>query len=158
MKTIFTVIISLTLLIPMGGVAFAHTSEADATGVLQEGDTLDLIGHMSEEMMGEEAHMRMEELMTKLITGDLSSEEQEEMIAIMQDAEMGSGAMMMMMQMMGPQTGGAVAFGTGGMMGTGGSMEFGGTLYFTYWITILLVWAVLILGIAALWKWLSKGR
>jgi len=163
MKTTLTLIISLVVLPLFGNIALAHTGETGATETLQEGGALDLMEHMSEEMMGRDAHIRMEELMTKLIAGDLSSEEQDKMIAIMQDAEMGSGAMIMMMQMMGLQMmNDSVALGSSGMMGSGGMMGgsfgVGGTPHASYWITMSLVWAVLMLGIAALWKWLNKGR
>ena len=157
MKIILTLILSLAVLPLFGGIALAHTGELDATEVLQEGDTLDLMEHMSEEMMGRDAHIRMEELMAKLIAGDLSQEEQDEMVSIMQDADMGSGAMLMMMQMMGPQMmNDTAALGGSGMMG--GSFGVGGAPYISHWITMLLTWTLLILGIAFLWKWLNKGR
>ena len=157
MKITLTLILSLVVLPLFGGITLAHTGGVDATEVSQEGNTLDLMEHMSEEMMGKDAHIRMEELMTKLIAGDLSHEEQDEMVSIMQDADMGSGAMIMMMQMMGPQMmNDSAALGGGGMMG--GSFGAGGTPHAGYWITMSLMWAVLVLSIAALWKWLNKGR
>lgn len=157
MKITLTLILSLVVLPLFGSIAIAHTGEVGSTEVSQEGDTQDLMEHMSEEMMGTDAHIRMEELMTKLIAGDLSEEEQDEMISIMQDADMSSGAMMTMMQMMGPQMiNGSVALGSNGMMS--GSFGVSGSPYVSYWITMFLIWVLLILGIVALWKWLNKGH
>lgn len=42
--------------------------------------------------------------------------------------------------------------GFGGMMGYG----WGGA-GFVFWVTTLLVWAVLVLLIVALWRWIQRG-
>ena len=40
--------------------------------------------------------------------------------------------------------------------GFGGMMGYGGGVSFFFWVTTLLVWAVLVLAIIALWRWISK--
>lgn len=105
--------------------------------------TVDAMEQMEESMMGAENHERTEALMDKMFAGNLALTEQEEMIGLMRDSMVGPGAMNMMTRMMMPQMMAGYRYGFGGF----GSI---------FWVTIILIWAVLVLAIVALWRWIKK--
>jgi hypothetical protein len=111
---------------------------------------------LEEEMMGEENHERMEELMGRMFSGNLSVQDQQELIGFMNDGMTGQGAQNMMMRMMMPRAmHGYLGFdssGSGLMHGTS-SIRIGS---WVTWVTMILVWALLVLGIVALWRYLNK--
>jgi hypothetical protein len=151
--TIYTAILSFVL----AGVAFAHTDSDTANPMEQMmrqmmGDrTFETMEKMEDQMMGEENHARMEELTNRMLAGNLSPDEQNEMTQMMQDKTAGTGMMTMMMSMMMPQM-----MQNAGFSGPGGMMGFSNTGNSVYWITVILIWAVLVLAIIALIKWLTK--
>lgn len=132
-------LVSLVALTP--SLAFAHSGD-----VTDESPGIEMMQVMEDHMMGDAQHERMEELMDRLFEGDLTVEEQQEMIQIMQDPEAGPGAMTMMMRTTNPQWS---TWHGNGMMGLGTNPS-------VYWITVILVWTLIISGIIAIWRWLSK--
>lgn len=103
---------------------------------------------MEDHMMGDEQHERMEALMDKLLEGTLTETEQQEMIQLMQDPETGPGAMTMMMRSMNPQWN---RWYGPGMMGFQTNTA-------TYWITMMLIWVLLVMGIVVLGKKLNTKK
>lgn len=161
----------------MPGLTLAHgenveTSRYQIMRRMMGTSTLELMEQVEEQMMGKEGHERMESLMDKLIAGNLSAEEQKEIIDFMRDVNVGPGAGSMMMRMMMPvmvQNLGLISGAAGGeipvlgfgamMAGFPGMMGYGlGIFPWVFWITTLLVWTALVLLIAVLIRWLSGKR
>lgn len=163
---IFPYIIILLILFAGVRAAFAHVDSDSETQMEQlmrrmMGErTLEAMEEMEEQMMGAQNHERMEELMNTMLAGTLSSEEQKEMIEMMRDTSAGPGAMNMMMRMMflrGLENSGALSLGGYGMMeGMGNPIWLRTGFQWTFWITVILMWAFLALGIIALWRWITK--
>ncbi|MBI4049661.1 MAG: hypothetical protein HY395_02480 [Candidatus Doudnabacteria bacterium] len=113
-------------------------------------NSVEVINEFEEQMMGAEKHEQMEAYMEKMFAGTLNAEDQKEMFELMK-SNVGANNMMMrgmMGQMMSN-------FGQGsdrGMMKGFGWITFS----WTYWITLVLTWLLLGLGIAALWRYLKK--
>lgn len=153
------IITALLLMAPLS-FAFAHTGDSD--GVSQHdvlmrqmmGDpAFEAMEAIEEQMMGAENHERMEELMDKMFAGILTAAEQNEMIDVMRDTRIGPGATNMMMRMMFPWVAQGGGFGTmtdWNMMG--GLSGFS----IVWWVTVILVWTVLMLAIIALWRWIKR--
>ncbi|OHA46375.1 MAG: hypothetical protein A3A80_03370 [Candidatus Terrybacteria bacterium RIFCSPLOWO2_01_FULL_44_24] len=128
----------------------AHQSMTDNSFMRQMmgQQTLYSMEQMEDQMMGDANHERMEELMDKLFAGTLSSEEQSEMTAMMQNQQTGAGAMLGMMGMMTSRMMQNAGIGNSSMMGFNYPMNvWGGT-----WLYSLLLFVWLVVGIlAAIW-------
>lgn len=146
MKKIFSVIFVSTILF-FGLNVFlvsAHQSRTGLAAQMMGKRTFETMERMEEQMMGTQNHERMEELMDKLLVGDLSAAEEQEMIKFMQDVKMGPGAANMMMRTTASQMmEGRDNFGYGGMMGWG-MMGGSGSLY---WLSLLTVIVWLVVGV-----------
>lgn len=149
--TMYAILISLVF---STGIVAAHTDSGAANPMettmrqMMGDQTFEAMEEMEHQMMGEENHAQMEKLMNKMFAGNLSQVDQQEMTRMMQDIMAGPGAMTMMMRMEMAQMMQNAGFGSG--------FGFGATSHWSYWITILLVWIVLILAIVALVRWLTK--
>ena len=144
MKSILTSLFVIAVILSANPVLAHSDSPSDPAS------TIEIMQQMEDVMMGDEEHERMEELMTNLINGDLSESEQQEMIRIMQDEMSGPGAMSMMMRGTSPFFSQTRSPGFG-MMGFGYGLGLN-------WITMILIWILLLSGIIAIWKWLSKKK
>ncbi|OGE81394.1 MAG: hypothetical protein A3H72_00805 [Candidatus Doudnabacteria bacterium RIFCSPLOWO2_02_FULL_48_8] len=153
-KTI--IFISLLAVLTFAYAAQAHMPNASSPRnvMMQQmlgSDSVEVINDFEEQMMGTATHEQMESYMEKLFAGSLSAEDQKQMFELIK-SNVGANNMMMrgmMGQMM-------ANFGQGadrGMMRNFGS--FGPT---GYWITMVLIWVLLALGIAALWKYLFPAQ
>lgn len=157
-------ILVFSLLAVIGaGAASAHMVDGERRGMMEQmmgTDALEAMEAMEDEMMGAERHERMEEFMDKLFAGKLTAAEQQEMVAMMRDREAGPGATTMMMRMMMPEMmQNAGLLGSGGTwVGRGDMMDSWGAggLGFVFWVTTILIWILLGLGIIALWRWIQR--
>lgn len=150
MRHIIITIMVLSATLLASGVVLAH-SDTQGTNPMETmmrqmmGDSaFNTMEDMEHQMMGEENHAQMEELMNKMLAGNLSQNDQQAMTRLMQDTMAGPGAMTMMMRMMMPPM----------MQNTG--FVFGIPFHWSYWVTIVLFWIVLLLAIAALIRWLTR--
>lgn len=137
---------------------------ASAHGPAQFGDAEGGAGMMryieDQALQDDATHDKMEALMNKMMAGTLSETEAGEVMQFMQGQP---GAFGMMMNRLGSEAlmrKGAQS-GFGGMMGAGGMMSSGwmgnmAGLYWSYWITIVLLWIFLGLGTYALWTWIGR--
>lgn len=108
----------------------------------------------------DELHEQMETFMEALFDGELTDEQEAQMLEWMNSDEYQPAMMSMMMRgMMGSglesgwNTSGSTWPGAGMMGSVGyGSWWIGG------WVTMVLIWGFLILGIAAFWKSLNRTR
>lgn len=145
MKTAAIFTIALITIFPIFTFAHSGSSTSPMESMMRQmmGDNaLNTMEQMEDQMMGNQRHERMEELMNKMFVGNLTQNEQREIIQMMQDSKMSPAAMTMMMRMMMPQ-----------MMQNAG---FRPILLWSSWVTNILVWVALALAIAALIKWLTK--
>lgn len=147
-KLVFTLSI-LLLIIPI--VVSAHAGEAttDFTEV-QTGS--EMMRYIEDQALGEELHEEMENLMVKMMAGNMTEAEAGRMAELM---EQHPGPQSMMMgRMMGANF--EQGFGNQGMMGFGGFMG-GGGLWSLIMVLISLMWlAIGALAIVWLWKQVSK--
>jgi hypothetical protein len=147
MKKSLFIIIFLFLAAPL--FVGAHSDSADgATGM-----GFMMMRSIEDRALGDELHEEMEDLMIKMMSGKMSDTETERMIELMEMYPGPHGMMMNRLEV--PNSNSGQAFGFSGMMGPSIMGFFGGAAVF-WWITQLLVWAVLILVIISLVKWVSK--
>lgn len=153
MKNLFLALSSLLLLIFLPVAALAHTGED--TESAHPG--MRMMHEIEDEALGDDLHEEMENLMVKMMNGTMSEGESTRMRELMEEHP-GPGALMMnrlgLLGGAGMQAHNSRGF--GGMMGGGMMTGFGGVMLF-WWINQLLVWAVLILLIIALAKWIRKN-
>jgi len=154
MKKIFFIASILLLLLPL--ITSAHMNEGQALGQQLLGqNTFETMLAMEDQMMGSN-HERMEELVEKMMQGTLISGEQQEMVQLMRDNQIGVAANLMMMRMAMPrmmQNAGLSGLGAGWMMNYG----FGPNTSLFVWITLVLIWATLLLAIMGLLRYLKKN-
>ncbi len=144
---IYSGIIILILLLVVVAPSYAHTGNSPRDNFMRQmmvDNAFETMEEMEEQMMGSVDHERMGELMDKLLTGTLSSIEQNEMIGLMRNGAAGPGAMNMMMRMMTSQMM-MRNWGLGMMGWSGGFTALGilGTLTWLVWFTVgilLIVW------------------
>ncbi len=132
-------------------------------GRMMGSETLSLSEDIEEEMMGEDAHERMEQLMIKFLDGDLSTSEQTEFMQMLNDDTVGPASQMMMTRMMMPNGMQNLGVGTAAdyswMQQMMQNVNQGVTAWaWAFWFTIILVWTVLILAIFALARWLTHKK
>lgn len=153
-------VVAVAAFLAASGFASAHT----AAGPMREQmermmgqEALSAMEELEEAMMGLSDHERMEELMAKLFAGTISGGEMDTLAGMMQDARIGPGGATMMARGMMGQMAASGGLGGIGMMGPWGMAGYGwGGVAWAFWITTILVWILLALGIAALWRWLNR--
>lgn len=139
----------LLLMTPLSFVS-AHASSGNSmmgsdswdTNMMQFEDTL---------VEDDELHEQMEQYVQAMLDGELTDEQETQMLEWMFSDEYQPAMMSIMMRSIidDDENEGDVHDEMMGSWGYGGIMSFG-------WITMILVWAFLILGIAAFWKTLSS--
>lgn len=153
MKKLFLTFIALLFIFPIA--VGAHTNSTENTF----GPGYMMMQNIEDEVLGDELHEEMESLMIKMMQGTLTDTEEGRLIELMQEYPGPHGMMM-----------GRLAYSDccdgdgwfsqnrfGGMMMGPGMMDaFGGGLVIFWWITSILIWAILILVIIALVKWVRK--
>ncbi|PIR97476.1 MAG: hypothetical protein COT91_01135 [Candidatus Doudnabacteria bacterium CG10_big_fil_rev_8_21_14_0_10_41_10] len=163
MKKAILVVASLSLIIP--GVALAHG------GTMMDfesaDDNFDMMRYVEDQVVGDEVHEEMEDLMIKMMSGEMTQDETQRMVELM-DEYPGAGGMMSA-RMMGSgmlarhsqlwTDGGGMGGGNGfGMMGGFGMMPgfgFAGANIFSWLISLvwLAVGALLVVFLAKkIWK------
>ena len=145
MKYIFIFVLSLAALAP--GVSLAHGTMMDF-GSLQTGPAM--MEYVEDQaLQNDELHEEMEDLMVKMMTGELSEQEANRMVALMDEYP---GPMNMMMNRMN------ITGGNWSMMQRFHSGVSGGGAFFLWFIPLLwIVWLVVgILAIVWLWKQIQK--
>lgn len=113
-------------------------------------ETLDSSQDIEDGLMSGNA-TRMRQLMAKMISGELTAENQQEMLKLMQDPKIAAGSAMMMSNMMSSKMMSVAQ--TDSQKGVQDRMH---KTWAVHWITVGLLWAALILCIAALVKYLKK--
>ena len=145
-----TVIIAAMAFLSVAFVASAHMPNASSprNAMMQQTlgeDATEVINDFEEQMMGTERHEQMEAFMEKMFAGTLSAEEQKAMFALM-GSNVGANNMMMRGMM-------------GQMMSNFGNNNSGWGMMNRVsgfsWVTPLLFWVLLALGIAGLVKYLK---
>lgn len=154
MKKISSIIVLLLLLAAFPASAHMGQVQSKDDAVMRQmmgKEAWESMQDIEEQMMGAENHEKMEILMDKMFAGKLSAQDQQEMLALMQDQKIAAATPMMLMRTGMPQM--MSKWGVSGMPGFGmGWWAWG------YWITLILIWTVLILGIAALWRYLNPKK
>jgi len=140
MKKILFLLIPVLLLLPF--LASAHSGE----GSLSADNGFMMMEAIEDSVLGNDLHEEMEGLMEKMISGNLSEDGIDRMTEIM-NAYPASHAMMMNRMMHSGE--GQTSY---NMMG--GFQK--GSFFGSFWISQILLWIFLLLGIASLWKWLQK--
>ena len=139
----------------MGDMSFARYQTMEqmmGQGILSEMEEME---HM---MMGEQQHERMEQLMEKMFAGNLSVEEQQEMVRMMRDDQAGPGATNLMMRnMMSHMAQRSGFFDDDRIMGSNNMMGWGSTSSWLYSLTVFVWLLVGVLAIVWLWKHVKKS-
>ncbi|MBI4281012.1 hypothetical protein HY628_02335 [Candidatus Uhrbacteria bacterium] len=166
MTKIFVVIFAVFSFFVVGGAtaALAHQEDGalDQPQALMEQmmgkDWLGTMEQIEDRLMSESVHRDMERLMEKMLDGSLTEEEQHQMVRLMQsNNDIGYGASFMMMRLMVPemmQRSGALSpreFSAPMMSGSG---WWPGSVW-TFWVTSVLLWSALVLGIVRLLRVLT---
>ena len=152
MKNLIIVTIVSLFMIPAMGLAHGTADANTSFGMMRS---------LEDRILGEELHEEMENLMVKMMSGQMSEEEAARMVELMEQYP-GPQAMMMgrMLALQGP--GGETGMQSFGMMDNyNNMMAWGrvGTFGFWLWLVALLSLAWLIVGILAIaWLWQQINR
>ncbi len=135
-------LVSFLALVMMPVTVSAHTSDTTTSG--EPGFMM--MQQVEDQALGDQLHEEMEDLMIKMMSGDLSQSQTDRMVELM-DQYPGPGSMMMGRMMgMGTFGSGFNSFNNNSMMGYGFS-GFGGGIFMT------LFWILVVVGIVALVKY-----
>lgn len=161
MKKIFIVILFVPLLV-VGNTALAHGDDTSGSGTGFDCPSGGMMGvdcgqwqDFEHNMMSDEEHERMEELMTDFYAGELSEEGEQEMAEMMQDEQLMPGAMAMMNRLMYNSNNPEPQYGYGHMAGYGMDWSYPGLFM---WVTMILLWTFLVGATVAVWKWLLINK
>jgi len=155
MKYAYAILFLAVVALPLG--ALAHVGEAVTPDVGSQGFMM--MERVEDEALGDELHEEMEGLMIKMMSGTMTEEEADRTVMLMQEFPGAHATMMSRMMGMGHQ---GHHMDQGGMMG-GNNSSFGmmgsfGGPGFGWWITQILLWIFLALGIAFFWRSLQKNE
>ncbi|MEX0918901.1 MAG: SHOCT domain-containing protein [Candidatus Paceibacterota bacterium] len=140
MKNILFALLPILVMFPV--VISAHTGD---TATSPEPGFM-MMQQIEDQALGNELHKEMGDLMIKMMSGELSSDETERMIELMNEYP-GAGSIMMS-RMMNPDT-----FGSGINSHNNNSMMGYGFSGFGGWIFMILFWVLVIAGIVTLVKY-----
>lgn len=151
-KTLLSLPLVLILLSPL--TLFAH-SEAPVSTTNTSDSGFEMMRSIEDAALGDMIHEEMEVLMQKMMVNEMNNADITRMTELMNTYP--GPYSMMMGRMMGMDTG-LLTNNNNMMGGFGGMVGYGTTGIGLMWITQILVWILLILGIVALFKWIQKQK